>query len=72
MTDDKSVVRVESRSAPAAARFRYTGAGSLVVDGLFARNTYRFSAAARELMILGEDIAIMRGHPELIELRKSA
>ena len=69
---DQTVERVGSKKEPVATRFRYTGAGSLVVYGVFARNLYRFSTTARESMILPEDVQIMRGHPELTEVRNSA
>jgi hypothetical protein len=61
-------VSVESKEETGTT-FRYTGAGSLVINGLFGRNAYKFSSAVRELAIGSEDVAIMRAHPELTELR---
>lgn len=59
-----------SKNAPST--FRYTGDAGLVINGLFGRNVYKFSTAARELMIVPEDVAIMRAHPELTELKSQA
>ena len=67
--EESSVVGFGVRKRPAAAKFYYTGSGTLLVDGLFARNVYRFSSAVRELMIAAEDVSIVRGYPELTELK---
>jgi hypothetical protein len=43
----------------------------LEVDGIFGRRLYKFSKEMPELMIMAEDVAIMRGYPQLIELKSS-
>ena len=52
------------------AIFHYTGSSSLEVSGLFNRRIYKFSTAMPDLVILPEDAAILRGYPELIELKR--
>lgn len=61
---------VESNDRQTTARFRYTGSGSLEVDSIFGRRVYRFSAGVPELGIVPEDVAVMRGYSELIELKQ--
>jgi hypothetical protein len=61
---------VESNSPQTTAIFRYTGSSSLEVDGIFKRRVYKFSRRMPELTVLAEDVSIMRGYNELIELRK--
>ena len=68
MAADPGSLRMGFKSGTKAATFRYTGANALEISGLFGRNLYRFSAEARELMVVPDDVAIMRAHPELIEI----
>jgi hypothetical protein len=51
------------------SKFRYTGSGSLEVDGVFSRRMYRFSTGVRELVVTPEDVSVMRGYAELVELK---
>ena len=63
-TDD-----VESNVPQDNARFRYTGSGSLDVDGVFSRRLYKFSTGVRELVVTPEDVSVMRAYAELTELK---
>jgi len=50
------------------AVFRYTGESSIEVEGVFRRQVYRFSRENPELTIAAEDVALLRGYSELVEL----
>ena len=58
-----------SAAAQTGARFRYTGIGSLEVDGTLSRRVYRFSTGTPELMVVAEDVAVLRGYSELVEVK---
>jgi hypothetical protein len=66
---EDSTVSVESNGSRTTALFRYTGRSSLEVDGIFRHRVYKFSKGIPELVIMAEDVAVMRGYPELIELK---
>ncbi len=51
------------------ALFRYTGNGVLDVKVSFSKNTYHFTQSTRELAVSGEDVAMLRGYPELVEIK---
>jgi len=51
-------------------KFRYTGNQSLYVKGISNRRGYAFSASTPELMVSAEDAALLRGYPELIEVKR--
>ncbi len=59
-----------SDHTPTTAVFRYSGASALEISGIFGRRLYKFSAAVPELVVMAEDVAIMRGYSELIELKR--
>ena len=68
--DERPIPFARSNAAQtSAARFRYTGITSLEVEGMLNRRVYRFSRGTPELTVLTEDVAIMRGYRELVELR---
>jgi hypothetical protein len=58
-----------SNATQASARFRYTGITSLEVEGVLNHRVYSFSTRTPELTVLTEDVAIMRGYRELVELK---
>jgi len=60
-----------SDAAQTSARFRYAGITSLEVAGMLNRRVYRFSTGNPELTVLAEDVPIMRGYAELVELKKA-
>jgi len=60
-----------SNGSRTTAKFRYTGSSYLEVDGIFGHRVYKFSKRAPELVIMADDVAIMRGYPELVELKRS-
>lgn len=47
--------------------FRYTGTGSLEINSFLNRKVYQFSASNPNLIVFAEDVAMLRGYPELIE-----
>ncbi len=49
--------------------FRYTGNRSLRVKSVFNHRVYDFSSSDTELIVMAEDVAMMRGYSELIELK---
>ena len=49
--------------------FRYTGNGTLNVKSASSQRTYHFSQANHEVRVSGDDTAMMRAYPDLIELR---
>ena len=57
--------------AQTSVRFRYNGISALEVAGMLNRRVYRFSKGNPELTVLAEDLAIMRGYSELLELKKA-
>jgi hypothetical protein len=61
---------VKSESPQTTTRFRYIGRGFLEVDGVFSRRMYRFSSGMPELLVVPEDVSVLRGYPELIELKQ--
>jgi len=65
-----SILSVESNGSRETTVFRYTGSSSVEVDGIFGRRVYKFSKGMPELVIMAEDVALMRGYPELIELKR--
>jgi hypothetical protein len=48
--------------------FRYTGSGNFVVKSFSSKKTYHFSVNTPELFIPGDDVAMMRGYSELVEI----
>ena len=58
-----------STAAKTGARFRYTGIGSLEVEGTLSRRVYRFSMETPELMVVAEDVAVLSGYSELVEMK---
>jgi len=52
------------------AMFRYTGNSSLEVEGIFGHRAYKFSRKDQELLIAAEDVALLRGYSDLIELKR--
>lgn len=67
--DEGPIPFARSNAAQTSARFRYIGITSLEVEGMLNRRVYRFSRGTPELTVLSEDVAIMRGYSELVELR---
>jgi len=55
-----------------ATSFRYTGSSYLEVEGVFRHRLYKFSKRTPELVIMAEDVTVMRAYPELIELKRSS
>jgi len=60
-----------SNGSRTTAIFRYTGTSDLEVEGVFGHRVYKFSKRAPELVIMADDVALMRGYPELVELKRS-
>jgi hypothetical protein len=52
------------------AVFKYTGSSSLDVKIPYNRHSYHFSSSAPEQTVAAEDAGMIRGYPELIEVRK--
>ena len=66
---DASTAYLESDHPRAAAIFRYTGSSYLRAEGILRQRVYEFSARTPELVIMPEDVAVMRAYPELVELK---
>jgi hypothetical protein len=64
------IVNIRNRGpVQAETKFRYTGNQSLYIKGTFNRRGYHFSASSPEQMVSAGDAALLRGHPELIEIK---
>ncbi|NQX38289.1 hypothetical protein SAMN05421820_101303 [Pedobacter steynii] len=50
--------------------FRYTGNNELQVKGIF-NITYTFSAHRPRVLVHPDDVSVMRGYPDLVELRET-
>lgn len=68
---EEPIVSLAPQRSRVAATFRYTGSSYLEVEGIFRHRLYRFSKATPEVVIMAEDVTVMRAYPELIELKRS-
>jgi hypothetical protein len=50
--------------------FRYTGNKELQVKGVF-NIIYTFSAYRTKVLVHPDDVSVMRGHPDLVEVRET-
>ena len=69
--DAQAIGSLEPHGSPISATFRYTGSSYLEVEGIFRHRLYRFSQRMPEVVIMAEDVTVMRAYPELIELKRS-
>jgi len=54
----------------ADAVFKYTGSRSLDIRGFSHKQSYHFSANAPEQKVNSEDVGLMRGYAELMEVKR--
>jgi hypothetical protein len=52
-------------STPADRVFHYTGNDSLVIKAPLGRRSYFFSAGNRDVLVNGEDVALVKGYRDL-------
>ena len=51
------------------ATFRYIGNQSLRIKSVFDHRVYNFSVYEPELTVMAEDVAMMRGYSDLVEMK---
>ena len=71
LTEPRTIDRNNfQKSEPGEKRFRYTGTQSLSIKSFSNRRKYHFSVESPIQVVLGEDVAMMRGYSELKELEE--
>jgi hypothetical protein len=69
IADTRRMHANNSASPQTGVEFRYTGNRSLDVKGVFNRRIYRFSVDNPECAASSEDVALLRGYSELMEIK---